>query len=126
MSDNYKQFIQQSESSLNINSIPYTIQSISSLLVVQNNTFINNQPSFVSGYLSTVTVEGIRMNSIESGSNIIEITSCNLTISNTRISNISSTNNGLFIFSTSDNRVFITNVTYRDSTMKLIRVYDSK
>ena len=126
MSDNYKQFIQQSESSLNVNSIPYTIQSISSLLVIQNNTFISNQPSFVTGYLSTVTINNVRMSSIESDSNVIEITSSNLAISNTQISNISNTNNGLLIFSTSDNHVLITNVTYNHSTMKLIRVYDSK
>ena len=127
MSDNYKEFIQQSESSLNINSIPYTIQSISSLLVVQNNTFINNQPYYINAYLSTVTFDYVIFNSISSDSNVIEISTSNITVSNTQFSNMYNTNtNGLVIFLTSDSQITMTNVTYSDSFMKMIRVYDSK
>ena len=126
-SDDYKQFLHQSQSSLDINAIPYSVQTVSSSLIIQNNTLINSQPYFINAYLSTITLNNVDISNIISDSNVIEISTSNITITNTEFSSIYNNNsNGLVIFLTSDSQMTMTNVTYSDSFMKMIRVYDSK
>ena len=117
----------QSESLLDINVIPHSFQAVSSSLIIQNNTFINSQPYFINAYISTVTFDHTDFSMIFSDSNVIEISTSNITITNTQFSNLYNTNtNGLMIFLTSDSRMTMTNVTYSYSFMKMIRVYDSQ
>ena len=126
-SDSYKQFLQQSESSLNINAIPYSFQTVSSSLIIQNDTLISSQPYLINAYLSVITFDNTQISTISSDNYVIKISTSNITITDTQMSDLYSTDtNGILIFLISDSEMIMTNLAYSNSFMKLIRVHNSK
>ena len=80
----------------------------------------------MNGFLSTITIKDMLIKNVESYSNIFELSSSNVTISNMEVSNLSTTKSGQFILLTLDSEMVMTNLSYVDWSMKLIRVYSSK
>ena len=94
--------------------------------MIQNNCSIQSQSYFMNGFLSTITIKDMLIKNVESYSNIFELSSSNVTISNMEVSNLSTTKSGQFILLTLDSEMVMTNLSYVDWSMKLIRVYSSK
>ena len=77
-------------------SLIYSIQCISGALLVTNNTYITNQPTFTNSYLSTVSIVNSTIHDIWSDYIILAILSTNLTIDGLIVTNLQTTTIGKF------------------------------
>ena len=82
--------------------------------MIQNNCSIQSQSYFMNGFLSTITIKDMLIKNVESDSNIFELSSSNVTISNMEVSNLSTTKSGQFILLTLDSEMVMTNLSYVD------------
>ena len=61
MNTSYKEYLTNNTDVMNLYPIQTTIQSISSSLMIIKNCYITDQLSFISSYLSNVTLDGVDM-----------------------------------------------------------------
>ena len=126
MSDVFKQYVQNNLNLLDAVSILHGIQCIRGTLTIQNNTYITNQPYLIDGYLSNLVLENSTIHNITSNKSVFLVVDTEMTISNTGISNLHTSDLGNFMQLSFDSIVELVNITYTSSTMKLLESLSSK
>ena len=71
LSDSYKQYINQNLNLLDSVQLQYSIQLISSSLKIMDNTVVTIQPSFISSYLSDLSISNSMIYQISTDNSII-------------------------------------------------------
>ena len=104
----------------------YSIQCISGALEVSNHTYITDQPYLINSYLSTVTIDNSTIYDITSDGSIFALTDTVVTMSNIEAYNLHTAGTGNFIQLSFESEGAIANITYTNSTVKLIESLSSK
>ena len=118
-------YLQNNPSLLDASSIKYSIQCINGGVTITNNTYITSQSSFISSYLSQVSVNNSVVYDIVSDDIIFKMIESNLTVDDSTLTNLTTTQTG-DVFSVSFDAITqVNNLTYSASNMRLITALSS-
>ena len=126
MSTEYKEYLNNNSDVMSLYPIEATIQSISSSLMIMNNSYITDQSSFISSYLSNITIDSVEISSIVTDIDVIKMTQSSLVIKNVTVTSISTTSNGMFLNVAFESILSINNLYYQDCQAKLLRALSSQ
>ena len=126
MSTEYKEYLNNNSDVMSLYPIEATIQSISSSLMIMNNSYITDQSSFISSYLSNITIDSVEISSIETDIDVIKMTQSSLIINNVTATSISSTSNGMLLNVGFETLLSVNNLYYQDCQAKLLRALSSE
>ena len=121
----YKEYLTNNIDVMNLRPIQATIQSISSSLMIINNCYITDQLSFISSYLSNVTLDGIEISGITTDVNVIKMTQSSLVINNVTTTKISTVSTGMFLNVVFETVLSINDLYHYDCQAKLLQALSS-
>ena len=122
MSDTSIGYVRDNLGLINTGSIKDSIQCISGVLTITNNTYVSDQPTFINSYLSEVVISHLEMYSILSESRVISIVESKLALNNSNVMNISNYGSSNLISLSFQSIATMHNITYRNSTATFIAV----
>ena len=126
MSDIFKQYLSDNLSLLGTTVLKHSIQWISGYLKVSNNTYITNQPYFITSYSSKISIENSTIYEINSDGNILTLIDTEVTISKIEAYDLHTSNLANFIWLTFDSVASINNINYANSTIKFVETLSSQ
>ena len=125
ISDSFKQYVNQNVNLLESVQLQHSIQLISSSLNIMNNTVVTTQPSFISSYLSELSISNSMMHQILTDDSIISATESNLILDSVTAHELTTLRRGVFVYLSSGSKASFTNTTYEDSSVELTKVLSS-
>ena len=126
MSTEYKEYLNNNSDVMSLYPIEATIQSISSSLMIMNNSYITDQSSFISSYLSNITIDSVEISSIVTDIDVLKMTQSSLVINNITATSISTTSNGMLLNVGFETLLSVNNLYYQDCQAKLLRALSSE
>ena len=125
MSDQFMTYLQNNQNLLDATSLKFSIQCINGGVTITNNTYITSQSSFISSYLSQVSINNSVVYDIVSDAIIFTMIESNMTIDDSMFTNLTTTQTGDVLSVSFDAITEINNLTYSASNMRLITVLSS-
>ena len=120
----FKLFLSQNNNLMDITSVPYAFELISSSLSLTNSTSIENQDYLSGCFQSNFTISDSIIKSTSIQSNLIYLSSTSLTINNVAISNITRMNIDSFvIFALLESLITVTSVEYKNYSWGFLNAY---
>ena len=118
-------YLQNNQNLLDATSLKFSIQCINGGVTITNNTYITSQSSFISSYLSQVSINNSVVYDIVSDAIIFTMIESNMTIDDSMFTNLTTTQTGDVLSVSFDAITEINNLTYSASNMRLITVLSS-
>ena len=123
--DVFVNYIKNNMNLLDVGSIDYSIQCVSGAIAIMNNTFISNQPTFIDGYLSELSMYKSTIYTVTTSKKIMNVISSNLTINDCVFTDIHTNQSGQILGISFEANTVLINIIVTNSSTKFIESLSS-